>query len=457
MKKLYFKISPLDGRYAAALTEVAQLFDETQLNQTRLVIEIAWLKTLAEQPKIKEVTPLSKRNISYLDKIIQSFDARDARRIKKLEHQTKHDLKAIEYFLREKFTQYPSLKQYREFIHFGCTSDDINNLSYAITIGRAKTQIILPQLTQLIARLKQLAKNHAATPMLSRTHGQRATPTTFGKEMANFAYRLTRQVHQLAKAPMLGKFNGAVGNFNALTAAYPKLDWQIIVKDFVKKFQLQWNPYTTQIEPHDWIVEHCNIIRHCNNILIGLCRDIWGYIALDYLKQQNRLTEIGSSVMPHKINPIDFENAEGNLGIANTLLAHFSDKLPITRWQRDLSDSTVMRNLGVAMGHTHLAYQAIDRGLSRLTVDQTKLLAELDQHWEVLAEAIQTVMRRFKIKTPYEQLKKLTGGKTISPMLLHSFVEKLAIPHAAKKKLLKLTPKNYLGLASELAKKIDYL
>ena len=455
MKKPYFsKLSPLDGRYATTLTEVAQLFDETQLNRTRLIVEIAWLKTLAEQPEAREIKSLSKQNLSYLDKIIQSFNAQDALRIKKLESQTKHDIKAIEYFIGEKFAKYPSLKPYREFIHFGCTSDDINNLSYAITFDQAKTQIILPQLKQLIAQLKQLVKNHAATPMLSHTHGQRATPTTFGKEMANFVYRLTRQMNLLTKSPILGKFNGTVGNFNALTISYPQINWQKISENFVKKFRLEWNPYTTQIEPHDWIVEHCNIIKHCNNIFIGLCRDIWGYVALDHLKQQNMPNEIGSSVMPHKINPIDFENAEGNLGIANALLTHFSDKLPISRWQRDLSDSTVMRNLGVAIGHTVLAYTSIDRGLNRIAIDETKLLEELDQHWEILAEAIQTIMRRFKIKNPYEQLKKLTRGKTTSPEQIRNFIEKLEIPQGAKKRLLELTPKNYLGLASKLAKSL---
>jgi adenylosuccinate lyase len=330
-------------------------------------------------------------------------------------------------------------------------------LSYALIIDQAKTQIILPQLKQLISQLKQMTKDHAATPMLSHTHGQRATPTTFGKEMANFTYRLTSQMNNLAKSPILGKFNGTVGNFNALTIAYPQINWPKISKNFVKKFRLEWNPYTTQIEPHDWLIEHCNIIKHCNNILIGLCRDIWGYVALDYLKQQNSPTEIGSSVMPHKINPIDFENAEGNLGIANALFTHFSDKLPISRWQRDLSDSTVMRNLGVAIGHTVLAYKSIGHGLSRLTVDKTKLLEELNSHWEVLAEAIQTIMRCYKIKTPYEQVKKLTRGKTTSPALLRSFIEKLKLPHTVRKKLLELTPENYLGLASKLAKNIDHI
>ncbi len=455
--QIFHTLSPLDGRYADKLADLTSLFSESQLNLTRLVIEIEWLKVLAKEPKISELKPLTKQDIKYLHSIILSFSHRDMAVIKKLETKTNHDIKALEYFLKKKLDQHPKLKFYREFIHFGCTSDDINNLSYAAIFNKAKTNILLPQMLQLINQLEQMALNHAHSPMLSRTHGQQATPTTFGKEMANFSYRLARQINYLINAPILGKFSGAVGNFNAVTVAYPEVDWEELARNFVHAFKLEWNPYTTQIEPHDWIAEHCDIIARFNTILIGLCRDIWGYISLGYLKQIPKKSETGSSVMPHKINPIDFENAEGNLGIANALLPHFSTKLPISRWQRDLSDSTVMRNLGVALGHTLLAYRSLETGLKKITVNAVQLNQELDEHWEVLAEAVQTVMRRFKIANSYEKLKKFTRGKKVTKELLHHFIQNLDIPKTAKNNLLNLSPGTYLGKASELAKTMEQL
>ncbi len=447
-------LSPLDGRYANELTDVAPLFSELHLNLMRLAIEIEWLKTLAKEPKIKEIKPLTKQSLAYLCDIVACFEPKDAARIKEIEKKTNHDIKAIEYFLKEKLAANKTLRNHQEFVHFGCTSDDINNLSYALTMAKARDEILLPMMQKLITQLGKMAKSYAEIPMLSRTHGQAATPTTFGKELANFAYRLTRQFDYLFITPILGKFNGTVGNFNAMNAAYPEIDWPKIAQKFVEQLGLTWNPYTTQIEPHDWIAEYCDILARFNTILIGLCRDIWHYISIGYLKQKSISGEIGSSTMPHKINPIDFENAEGNLGLANALLAHFSNKLPISRWQRDLSDSTVMRNLGVAIGHSILAYKAIEKGLNKLTVDSVVLKKDLDGHWEVLAEAIQTVMRRFNVEAPYEQMKALTRGQKVNKTVLHTFIKKLNVPQKVKQKLLKLTPDSYIGKAKELTKKI---
>ena len=420
----------------------------------RLTIEIEWLKTLASEPKIKKIKPLSHENLKFLHNIIADFDTKDIDRIKQLEKQTNHDVKAVEYFLKEKLATNKKLTAYQEFVHFGCTSDDINNLSYAITLAKARDEILLPMMEKIILHLGKMAQNYAELPMLARTHGQPASPTTLGKEMANFAYRLTRQFDYLFITPILGKFNGAVGNFNAHMAAYPEIDWQKISQKFVENFDLTWNSYTTQIEPHDWIAEYCDILARFNTILIGLCRDIWGYISIGYFKQKTTSKEVGSSTMPHKINPIDFENAEGNLGIANALLNHFSAKLPISRWQRDLTDSTVMRNLGVAIGHSMLAYKSLDKGLKKLEVDQTAIKKDLNNHWEVLAEAIQTVMRRYNIEAPYEKMKALTRGQKIDQKMLQKFINKLNIPKPVKQKLLKLTPENYLGDAIKLAKEI---
>ncbi|MBU0744563.1 MAG: adenylosuccinate lyase, partial [Gammaproteobacteria bacterium] len=429
-------ISPLCGRYAEQLTDTSPLFCDLHLTLIRLTVEIEWLKTLASNPKIKEIKPLDRKSLLFLHNIIAHFEIKDLERIRELEKQTNHDVKAIEYFLKEKLSEDKTLKKYQEFVHFGCTSDDINNLSYAITLSNARDEILLPYMKGTILQLEEMAYDYAKIPMLARTHGQAASPTTFGKEMANFAYRLTRQYDYLLITPILGKFNGAVGNFNAHMAAYPEIDWQKIEQKFIEKFDLISNPYTTQIEPHDWLAEYCDILARFNTITIGLCRDIWGYISIGYLKQKVKSNEVGSSTMPHKINPIDFENAEGNLGIANALLNHFSSKLPISRWQRDLTDSTVMRNLGVAVGHSVLAYKSLEKGLNKLTVDHKALKDDLNNHWEILAEAVQTVMRRHNIENPYEQMKNLTRGQKIDKKILHKFIKKLDIPLKAKQRLL---------------------
>ena len=449
-------LNPLDGRYAEQLTEVAPLFSELNLILTRLAIEIEWLKTLASEPKIKEIKPFTKKDLEFLNNLIKKFDTKDALRIKELEKETNHDIKAIEYFLKEKIATNKQLKPYQEFIHFACTSDDINNLSYATTLLQARNEILLPTMEKIILQLNKMAHSYASIPMLARTHGQAATPTTLGKEMANFTYRLTRQFDYLFIQPILGKFNGAVGNFNAHVVAYPTVDWQKLSQTFVEQLNLSWNPYTTQIEPHDWLAEYCHILERFNTILIGLCRDVWGYISIGYFKQKTKFKAVGSSTMPHKINPIDFENAEGNLGIANALLHHFATKLPVSRWQRDLTDSTVMRNLGVATGHSVLAYKSLIKGLNKLTVDKKSISQDLDNHWEVLAEGIQTTMRRYNIPHPYEKMKNLTRGHKIEQKSLHKFIKQLKLPKATKQKLLKLTPKNYIGDASKLAKKIQF-
>jgi adenylosuccinate lyase len=447
-------LNPLDGRYANQLADIAPLFCDLHITLTRLTIEIEWLKTLANEPKIKEIKPLDHQNLIFLHNIVAKFTVKDIERIKELEKETNHDIKAIEYFLKEKFTTNKKLAKYKEFIHFGCTSDDVNNLSYAIIFTKSRDEILLSTMKKIITHLGKMASLYANTAMLAHTHGQVATPTTLGKELANFTYRLTRQYNYLSTAPILGKFNGAVGNFNAHIVAYPEIDWQKICKKFVKKFGLVWNPYTTQIEPHDWVAEYCDILSHFNTILIGLCRDTWGYISIGYLKQKLKSKEIGSSTMPHKINPIDFENAEGNLGVANALFQHFSNKLPISRWQRDLTDSTVMRSMGVAIGHSVLAYKSIEKGLNKLVVDQKILNKDLNNHWEILAEPIQTIMRRYNIKNPYEKMTALTKGQKINRVTLHKFISKLNLPDKVKQKLFKLTPENYLGKASKLAKDI---
>ena len=449
-------LNPLDGRYSEQLTEVAPQFCELNLILIRLAVEIEWLKTLSKEPKIKEIKPFTKENLKFLRDLIEKFDEKDIARIKELEKQTNHDIKAIEYFLKEKLATNKKLNAYQEFVHFGCTSDDINNLSYAIILTKTLEEILLPMMSEIILQLEDMAHSYAKIPMLARTHGQAATPTTFGKEIANFAYRLTRQFDYLLATPILGKFNGAVGNFNAQFVAYPEINWQKICQKFVERLDLEWNPYTTQIEPHDWLAEYCDILARFNTILIGFCRDTWNYIAIGYFKQKVKSGEIGSSTMPHKINPIDFENAEGNLGLANTLLHHFSNKLPISRWQRDLTDSTVMRNLGVAIGYSVLAYKSLQKGLNKLEGDHATISKDLDNHWEVLAEAIQTMMRRYNIEAPYEKMKTLTRGQKLEPKTLQKFISELNIPKEAKQRLLKLTPHNYLGKAAELAKTIKF-
>lgn len=449
-----FCISPIDGRYQNQLKEMQVLFSEFNLMNFRLLIEIEWLQLLAAQKQLTEIKPLSKKSQKFLTSLTDNFKLEDAIRIKEIEGTTSHDVKAIEYFLKEKCAADPELKNYLEFIHFGCTSDDINNLAYALILKITRDKVILPYLEILCAELRNLAHKYAAIPMLARTHGQPATPTTVGKELANFVARLKKQIVHLTAIEISGKINGAVGNYNAHSIAYPNLDWPAISKKFVTMLGLKWGDYSTQIEPHDYIAELSNSISLINTILISLCRDTWGYIALNYFKQNVKPGEVGSSTMPHKVNPIDFENAEGNFGIANALFTHFAAKLPISRFQRDLSDSTVMRNLGVAVAHTVLAYKSLSKGLRKIAVNQEKLAEDLDAHWEILGEAIQTVMRKYQVKNAYEKLKELTHNQQLDQKTMQNFVKKLKIPKAAKKRLLKLTPANYLGKAVNLARNI---
>jgi adenylosuccinate lyase len=449
-----FAISPIDGRYLDHVQELQALFSEFGLMRLRLYIEIEWLITLADEKTIREIPPLKLAEKKFLHNLLHNFNHEDAARVKQLEHTTKHDVKAIEYFLKEKMATSRKLKPYLGFVHFGAASEDINNLAYACALATANQKIIIPKLSNLVNKLCALAKTHAKTPMLARTHGQPATPTTVGKELANFASRLVQQTDAVFETHLYGKFNGAVGSLNALYVAYPKTNWRRITENFVTSFCLANNRYTTQIEPHDSLARLAHNMMRINTILIGLARDIWGYISLDYFQLKMREQEVGSSTMPHKINPIDFENAEGNLGIANSLLEHFANKLPISRWQRDLSDSTVMRNIGVAFAHSLLAYDSLLNGLDKIAVNKKLLSADLNNHWEVLGEAIQVTMRRYGIEDSYEQLKALTRGKKTDKHTLHEFINKLVIPKDAKKILLELTPENYLGKASELAQEI---
>jgi adenylosuccinate lyase len=447
-------ISPLDGRYQKKVDPLRAIFSEYGLMRFRVIVEIRWLQILAEFANLPEVPSLSLHAKNLLDNIIENFSLQDAERIKHIESGINHDVKAVEYFIKEHIAGNKELATLSEFIHFGCTSEDINNLAYGLMLQIARKQCILPALDELLALLEKFAHDHAATPMLARTHGQPATPTTVGKEFANVIARLRRQIEQLVNVQILGKMNGASGNYNALLSAYPKTNWQIISKNFVSQLGLVWNPYTTQIEPHDTIAEFSAVMLRINTILIDFNRDIWAYIAINYFKQKSFANEVGSSTMPHKINPIDFENSEGNLGIANALFEHMMIKLPISRWQRDLSDSTVLRNIGVAVGHTLLAYQSTCKGLAKLEPNAALIAADLDNHWEVLAEPIQTVMRRFNLEQPYEQLKAFTRGKHIDQAILHQFISELSLPDDIKKELLNLTPSNYIGYAEELAKRI---
>lgn len=450
-----FTLSPLDGRYKENLIAVTPTFSELNLILTRLAIEIEWFKTLAQNPDIQEIKFTDDKSLDFLNNLITNFDEQDAIRVKDLEKQTNHDVKAIEYFLKEKLAASGELNAHKEFVHFGCTSDDINNLSYALILTKAREEILSLTMKNIINNLSKMAQDYAKIPMLSHTHGQAATPSTVGKEMANFAYRLNRQYDYFINSPILGKFNGAVGNFNACQVAYPELAWQEICQKFVESLGLVWNPYTTQIEPHDWQAEYCDILARFNTILIGLCRDMWNYISIGYFKQKSNPSEIGSSTMPHKINPIDFENAEGNLGLANALLNHFSSKLPISRFQRDLTDSTVMRNFGVAIGHSALAYQSLCKGLNKIEVDTYAVKQDLKDHWEVLAEAVQTVMRRYSISDPYEKMKTLTRGQKLDRETLHSFINQLNIPVDVKQELLNMTPADYIGKAADLAAQLE--
>jgi len=447
-------VSPLDGRYAAKVEGLRPIFSEFGLMQRRVLVEIRWLIALSEEAGIAEVAPFPPAARAALQALADDFSIADGERIKAIEGETNHDVKAVEYFIKERISGNPQLAAAREFVHFACTSEDINNLAYALMLRDARERVLLPALDQLRQQLHDMAGTFAAQPMLSRTHGQTASPTTLGKEIANVLARLDRQRAQIAGVELLGKINGAVGNYNAHVVAYPDVDWPAFARRFVESLGLAFNAYTTQIEPHDCIAELGDACRRSNTILIDLCRDIWGYISLGYFRQTLKAGEVGSSTMPHKVNPIDFENAEGNFGIANALFEHFSAKLPISRWQRDLTDSTVLRALGTAFGHTQIALDALRKGLAKLQIDARRLDADLDANWEVLAEAVQTVMRRQGLPNPYEQLKALTRGQGISRESMRVFIETLDLPEADKRRLLEMTPAGYSGLAEQLARKL---
>ena len=446
-------ISPIDGRYGDKVTDLRSIFSEYGLIRHRVLVEIRWLQALSQHPGIKEVPALSGHANNILNTIIDGFSINDAQRVKNIERTTNHDVKAIEYFLKEKIANNTELKAISEFIHFACTSEDINNIAYAIMLREARTQILLPLMDELIATITALAHRYASQAMLARTHGQSASPTTLGKEMANFTHRLKRQREQLAAVTLMGKMNGATGNYNAHLAAYPETDWPVLVNQFITRLGLEHNPCTTQIEPHDYIAEFFDVCARFNTILIDFCRDIWGYISLGYFTQKNVAHEVGSSTMPHKVNPIDFENAEGNLGFANAIFDHFSTKLPISRWQRDLSDSTVLRNLGVGIAHTMIACQSCLKGITKLECNPINTHADLDAAWEVLAEAIQTVMRRYGIENSYEKLKELSRGRPVNRETFKDLINGLDIPREAKTRLLSLTPAQYTGNAEIQAKK----
>ncbi|MCK5903324.1 MAG: adenylosuccinate lyase [Cocleimonas sp.] len=447
-------LSPVDGRYANKTSPLRPYFSEYGLIKHRVLVEIRWLQALSQHPEIKEIPEFSPEANDVLNKMIHQFSEEDAQRIKAIERTTNHDVKAVEYFIKEKIIDQPEINAVSEFIHFACTSEDINNLAYALMIKGGREQVLLPEIKQTIEALTHLAHDYADLPMLCRTHGQPASPSTLGKEMANTAYRMQRQYDQIKTVPLLGKINGAVGNYNAHFSAYPTLDWALFAQQFVESLDLEWNPYTIQIEPHDYIAELFDATARFNTILIDFCRDIWSYISIGYFKQKVIAGEVGSSTMPHKVNPIDFENAEGNAGIANALMNHLSQKLPISRWQRDLTDSTVLRTLGVGLGHTSIAVQSTLKGISKLEVNQQALADDLNNNWEVLAEPIQTVMRRYNIEKPYEKLKELTRGQRITPEGLQVFINTLDIPQSAKDTLLALTPANYIGNAIDQAKNI---
>lgn len=447
-------ISPIDGRYSAKTASLRPLLSEYGLIYHRVLVEIRWLQALASHPEIREIETLSESANASLESIIENFDEQQANRIKELEKTTNHDVKAVEYFLKEQVADLGELSAISEFFHFACTSEDINNLSYALMLKSSRDEVIVPAINRVIGLLKNLAHRYADVAMMSRTHGQPASPTSMGKEIANVVYRLERQVSQMNKLDMLGKLNGAVGNYNAHMSAYPELDWPELAQQFVASLGISFNPYTTQIEPHDYIAELLDVYCRCNTILIDFSRDIWGYISIGYFKQKTTAGEVGSSTMPHKVNPIDFENAEGNLGIANAILGHLSQKLPISRWQRDLSDSTVLRNLGSGLGHILVALDSLERGIDKLEVNHAAISEDLDNNWEVLAEPIQTVMRRYGVEQPYEKLKALTRGHKIDAKIIRDFVQKLDIPDQAKQQLIEMTPATYIGNAVSQAKKI---
>ncbi|MCP5015595.1 MAG: adenylosuccinate lyase [Ketobacter sp.] len=447
-------ISPVDGRYGSKTQSLRTIFSEFGLIRFRVLVEVRWLQKLAAHEGIAEVPAFSDETNALLNDIVTQFSVEDAQRIKDIERTTNHDVKAVEYFLKEKIAGNEDLEAVSEFIHFACTSEDINNLSHGLMLSAGRDDVLVPTLDKVINAIAGLAHQFADMPMLSRTHGQTASPSTMGKEMANVVARLRRQIEQIKAVPILGKINGAVGNYNAHLSAYPEIDWEQNAEEFITGLGLQWNPYTTQIEPHDYIAELYDAIARFNTILIDFDRDVWGYISMGYFKQKTIAGEIGSSTMPHKVNPIDFENSEGNLGIANAIMTHLAQKLPVSRWQRDLTDSTVLRNLGVGLAHGMIAYEATLKGISKLEINEQRLAEDLDNAWEVLAEPIQTVMRRYSIEKPYEKLKELTRGKTINKAAMSTFIDTLEIPEQEKVRLKALTPASYVGNAAQQAKKI---
>jgi len=448
-------VSPVDGRYAGKVAELRRIFSEFGLIRYRVEVEVRWLQKLAAHSGIPEVPALSEDANAILERLVREFDAAAGERIREIERTTNHDVKAVEYFIKERIEDHAELGAISEFVHFACTSEDINNLAHGMMLRDARDYCLLPQMDEVIASIRALAEEQADRPMLSRTHGQPASPTTLGKEMANVVARLARQRRLLAEVPIFGKINGAVGNYNAHLSAYPEVDWMELAREFVESIGLEQNPYTTQIEPHDYIAEYFDALARFDTILIDFDRDVWAYISIGYFKQRTVEGEVGSSTMPHKVNPIDFENSEGNLGVANALFEHLARKLPISRWQRDLSDSTVLRNLGVGVAHSLIAFQATLKGISKLEIDGARMDEDLDRNWAVLAEPIQTVMRRYGVEQPYEKLKALTRGKTIDADTLAEFVDGLDIPDAAKAELKALTPSSYLGNAVAQAGKIS--
>jgi len=447
-------LSPLDGRYHKQLDPLRACFSESALFRFRITIEIRWLLALAAEPAIAEIKPFSKDTTAELQRIIETFSEEDAAQAKAIEAETNHDVKAIEYWLKKRLAGNSEAARVAGFVHFACTSEDINNLAYGLMLMEGRDRVLLPSLDRVIETLVAMAKSLADAAMLSRTHGQPASPTTLGKELANVVHRLRRARRSIASVSLTGKMNGAVGNYNAHLAAYPNFDWERFTKGFVESLGLEFNPYTIQIEPHDSFAEQFDAFARANTVLLDLDRDLWGYISLGYFKQKTKAGEVGSSTMPHKVNPIDFENSEGNVGIANALLRHLSEKLPVSRWQRDLSDSTVLRNIGVALGHSLLACESCLKGLGRLEADPARMLEDLESNWEVLGEAVQTVMRRYGLPDPYEQLKALTRGKRVDGEAMRAFIRGLALPEAEKARLLELTPAGYIGKAAELARKI---
>jgi len=446
-------VSPVDGRYGRKTKSLRPIFSEYGLIYHRVLVEIRWLQALADESSIAEVPILSTQANTLLNNILGNFSEKDALRVKEIEGTTNHDVKAVEYYLKEQIADNTELMAINEFIHFACTSEDINNLSHALMLKAGRISL-LAQLNQVCEKISKMSTEYADISILSRTHGQPASPSTLGKEMANVAYRLRRQIQQIETVSLMGKINGAVGNYNAHFSAYPDVDWPDFAQRFVESLGIDFNPYTIQIEPHDYIAELFDAVARCNTILIDFCRDIWSYISIGYFKQKTIAGEVGSSTMPHKVNPIDFENAEGNLGIANALLTHLAQKLPISRWQRDLTDSTVLRNLGVGFGHVLIAMDSLNRGIDKLEVNTAVIAADLDHNWEVLAEPIQTVMRRYGVEKPYEKLKELTRGQRVNQQIMQDFVNTLDIPESAKQKLIELTPSTYIGNAIEQARNL---